>query len=82
MEIIKEVPTGEQFGMAPTSGSSSEDASGAGDETGSTLTVTSTTAKPNEDTGNGVLGGIVTRLVNRKLPTRLARRGPKSCRAL
>ncbi|MEE0149827.1 MAG: hypothetical protein UEP75_00905 [Collinsella sp.] len=45
MKIIKEVPTGEQFGMAPTSGSSSEDASGAGDETGSTLTVISTTAK-------------------------------------
>lgn len=72
MEIIKEVPTGEQLGMAPTSGSSSEDASDAGDETGSTLTVTSTTAKSNEDTGNGVLGGIATRLVNWKLPTRLA----------
>lgn len=98
MEIIKEVPTGEQFGiavskdnpeltqaindalakikdsgaydklyekwfgMAPTSGSSSEDVSGSDDETYSSLTVTSTTAKSNEDSGNGVLGGIATRL--------------------
>ena len=98
MEIIKEVPTGEQFGiavskdnpeltqaindalakikdsgaydklyekwfgMAPTSGSSSEDVSGSDDETDSSLTVTSTTAKSNEDSGNGVLGGIATRL--------------------
>ena len=98
MEIIKEVPTGEQFGiavskdnpeltqaindalakikesgtydklyekwfgMAPTSGSSSKDASGSSDETGSSLTVTSATAKSNEDSGNGVLGGIATRL--------------------
>ena len=98
MEIIKEVPTGEQFGiavskdnpeltqaindalakikdsgvydklyekwfgMAPTSGSSSENASGANDETDSSLTVTSTTAKSNENSGNGVLGGIATRL--------------------
>lgn len=98
MEIIKEVPTGEQFGiavskdnpeltqaindalakikdsgaydklyekwfgMAPTSGSSSEGASGSDDETGSSLTVTLATAKSNEDSGNGVLGGIATRL--------------------
>lgn len=98
MEIIKEVPTGEQFGiavskdnpeltqaindalaeikesgaydklyekwfgMAPTSGSSSEDAPGSSNETGSSLTVTSATAKSNEDSGNGVLGGIATRL--------------------
>lgn len=98
MEIIKEVPTGEQFGiavskdnpeltqaindaltkikdsgaydklyekwfgMAPTSSSSSEGVSGSDDETDSSLTVTSTTAKSNEDSGNGVLGGIATRL--------------------
>ena len=48
--------------MAPTSGSSSEDVSGSDDETDSSLTVTSTTAKSNEDSGNGVLGGIATRL--------------------
>lgn len=98
MEIIKEVPTGEQFGiavskdnpeltqaindalakikdsgaydklyekwfgMAPTSGSSSGGVSGSDDETDSPLTVTSTTAKSNEDSGYGVLGGIATRL--------------------
>ena len=98
MEIIKEVPTGEQFGiavskdnpeltqaindalakikdsgaydklyekwfgMAPTSESSSESVSESNDATGSSLAVTSTTAKSNEDSGNGVLGGIATRL--------------------
>ena len=98
MEIIREVPTGEQFGiavskdnpgltqaindalaevkdsgaydklyekwfgMAPTSGSSSKNASESNDKTGSSLTVTSTTAKSNEDGGNDVLGGIATRL--------------------
>lgn len=98
VEIIKEVPTGEQFGiavskdnpeltqaindalakikssgaydklyekwfgMAPTSGSDNEDASSSDDATGTSLAVTSTTAKSNEDGGNGVLGGIATRL--------------------
>lgn len=98
MEIIKEVPTGEQFGiavskdnpeltqaindalakikssgaydklyekwfgMAPTSGSDNEDASSSEDATGASLAVTSATAKSNEDGGNGVLGGIATRL--------------------
>ena len=98
MEIIKEVPTGEQFGiavskdnpeltqaindalakikssgaydklyekwfgMAPTSGSDSEGASSTDDATGASLAVTSATAKSNEDSGNGVLGGIATRL--------------------
>lgn len=98
MEIIKEVPTGEQFGiavskdnpeltqaindalakikssgaydklyekwfgMAPTSGSDNEDASSSDDATGTSLAVTSATAKSNEDGGNGVLGGIATRL--------------------
>ena len=98
MEIIKEVPTGEQFGiavskdnpeltqaindalakikssgaydklyekwfgMAPTSGSDYEDASSPEDATGASLAVTSATAKSNEDGGNGVLGGIATRL--------------------
>lgn len=98
MEIIKEVPTGEQFGiavskdnpeltqaindalakikssgaydklyekwfgMAPTSGSDSEDASSTDDATGASLAVTSATAKSNENSGNGVLGGIATRL--------------------
>lgn len=98
MEIIKEVPTGEQFGiavskdnpeltqaindalakikssgaydklyekwfgMAPTSGSDNEDASSSDDATGASLAVTSATAKSNEDSGNGVLGGIATRL--------------------
>lgn len=98
MEIIKEIPTGEQFGiavskdnpeltqaindalakikssgaydklyekwfgMAPTSGSDSEDASSTDDATGASLAVTSATAKSNENSGNGVLGGIATRL--------------------
>lgn len=98
MEIIKEVPTGEQFGiavskdnpeltqaindalakikssgaydklyekwfgMAPTSGSGNENASSTDDATGSSLAVTSATAKSNENSGNGVLGGIATRL--------------------
>lgn len=98
MEIIKEVPTGEQFGiavskdnpgltraindaltkikssgaydklyekwfgMAPTSGADNEDASSSDDATGASLAVTSATAKSNEDSGNGVLGGIATRL--------------------
>lgn len=98
MEIIKEVPTGEQFGiavskdnpeltqaindalaeikssgaydklyekwfgMAPTSGSDNKDASSSDDATGASLAVTSATAKSNEDSGNGVLGGIATRL--------------------
>lgn len=98
MEIIKEVPTGEQFGiavskdnpgltqaindaltkikssgaydklyekwfgMAPTSGADNEDASSSDDATDASLAVTSATAKSNEDSGNGVLGGIATRL--------------------
>lgn len=98
MEIIKEVPTGEQFGiavskdnpgltqaindaltkikssgaydklyekwfgMAPTSGADNKDVSSSDDATGASLAVTSATAKSNEDSGNGVLGGIATRL--------------------
>ena len=105
MEVIKEVPTGEQFGIAvskdnpeltsaindalaelkesgaydalyekwfgaaPTSASDSASASAttasaASDiaDAASALSVTATTAKSNEDSGNGVLGGIATRL--------------------
>lgn len=50
------------FGMVPTSGSGSEDASSTADAAGASLAVTSATAKSNEDSGNGVLGGIATRL--------------------